>query len=570
MMTGRFTSLYTDIPCAGFIKSQYSTAREPGGRAPEDLAGRPEFGYDSENTMGAAPRDFYEIQKAQRARSLPLVLAVIAFHFVAIAIISLAVVLFVAVLSGGGFLASPGFWGRFLLFDLAAATVTGVLHFLDALRNGPRDILKRLQAAAPDPGDRYHKEFLDTLDEMRIAAGLPRVNGYVLPTFAINSMALVEEGGTPAVAMTEGLLAEGARDELQAAAAHELAHIARGDAVYLTLVCSLANVFERLREALAPEADEGAPAGGSGERAAGSSTLPFYAAVSLSAFVMRLLSMLVSRERELLADAAAVELCRSPDALARVIAKAQAKNAFIGDFSAAYGPLFIVPPDARDVPDTLAGRVFNSHPPFMKRLRILAAMAHKEPLDIIEEVRESEVRRGQARGVAHSFEEARKGQMELFPGFGSAASSTAAPGPAGGASVGRGGGDLCPRCGVPLAGTFYEGVPVGVCPKCGGKLVPAAGVDRIVARRELAFSEDLVAKARAFREKVTRNPLRRQRAEAAAAGGPDCPACGAPMVPRPYNYQYFVPVEKCFGCSKVWFDADGLEILQILIEESGH
>ena len=515
--------------------------------------------------MGSPPRDFYEIQKAERARSLSLVLAVIAFHFVAIGLVSLAVVLVVGLFSGGGFLSSAGFWTDFLLFDLAAATVTGVLHFLDAARNGPRYILKRLQAAAPDPADRYHKLFLDALDEMRLAAGLPRVNGYVLPTFAVNSMALVEEGGTPAVAVTEGLLAGGARDELQAAAAHELAHIARGDAVYLTLVCSLANVFERLREALEPEADEGARGAG---RAAGSSALPLYAAVSLSALVMRLLSMLVSRERELLADSAAVELCRSPDALARVIIKAQEKNAFIGDFSAAYAPLFIVPPDARDVPDTLAGRVFNTHPPLMKRLAILAAMAHKEPRDIFEEVREGELKRGQAREVARSVEESRRGQMELFPGLRSAA-GTAAPADATEAAV-RAGGDLCPRCRVPLSETYYEGVPVGICPKCGGKLVPAAGVDRIVARREVAFSEDLVAEARAFRDKVTRNPLRRQKVEAAAAPELDCPACGARMVPRPYNYQYFVPVEKCFGCSKVWFDADGLEILQILIEESGH
>jgi Zn-finger nucleic acid-binding protein len=48
-----------------------------------------------------------------------------------------------------------------------------------------------------------------------------------------------------------------------------------------------------------------------------------------------------------------------------------------------------------------------------------------------------------------------------------------------------------------------------------------------------------------------------------------CPACGYRMVPRPYSYQYFVPVDKCLSCSKIWFDADELEILQILIEDRG-
>jgi Zn-finger nucleic acid-binding protein len=46
-----------------------------------------------------------------------------------------------------------------------------------------------------------------------------------------------------------------------------------------------------------------------------------------------------------------------------------------------------------------------------------------------------------------------------------------------------------------------------------------------------------------------------------------CPNCGTRMLPRPYNYQYFIPVDKCLSCYKIWFDADELEILQILIEK---
>jgi Zn-dependent protease with chaperone function/Zn-finger nucleic acid-binding protein len=593
--------------------------------------------------MGAVPRDFYEIQKSQRAKSLALFLAVIVFHCVALGVIALALVLTFGLLLAGGMLSSPQFWVRFLVFDVAAATVVAGLHFLDARRNGPRYILKRLQAAVPDPNDRYHKQFLDTLDEVRIAAGLPRVNGYVLPSFAINSLALIEDTGTPAVAVTEGLLAEGTRDELQAVSAHELAHIARGDAFYLTLVCSLANVFEKLREALEPGEDDFQPAcAGAGNRAADAPPFLLYIAVSLSALVMHLLSMLVSRERELLADAAAVELCRSPESLARAIYRAQVKNSFIGDFSLIYTPLFIVPPDAKDVPDNLVGRVFNSHPPFMKRLGILAAMAHKKPEEIIDAVRESERVRGRARGVVHSFEEVKKGQMELFPGFEggqvslrvSGSAAAAAPDGTPGAppadvriwllSAGLpqkwegpfAAGELvchprfspmalvrntqegieakarefpqvrlalhdlarrkpidtkrrnaCPRCRVPLVETFYEGVAVRVCGKCTGKLVDMSGVDRIVARREVTFSEDLAAKARAFKERFLLNPLKKQKINASLTEGVPCPACGYRMVPRPYNYQYFVPVDKCLACSKIWFDANELEVLQILIEE---
>jgi Zn-finger nucleic acid-binding protein len=46
-----------------------------------------------------------------------------------------------------------------------------------------------------------------------------------------------------------------------------------------------------------------------------------------------------------------------------------------------------------------------------------------------------------------------------------------------------------------------------------------------------------------------------------------CPECGHRLLPRPYNYQYVVPVDKCLSCHKIWFDPDELEILQILIEK---
>jgi heat shock protein HtpX len=615
--------------------------------------------------MAVPARDFYEIQKSQREKSLALFGVVVAFYFVALGLIALAFVLTFGLLLAGRMIAAPSFWARFVLIDLVAATIVGGLHFLDASRNGPRYILKRLQAAIPDPADRYHKQFLDTLDEIRIAAGLPRVNAYVLPSFAINSLAVIEEDRTPAVAVTEGLLADGTRDELQAVAAHELAHIASGDAFTLTLVCSLANLFERFREALEPEECDvrGVRPSSSGGGTMRVPPLLFAFAVNLSALVMHLLSTLISRERELAADAAAVEFCRAPEALARIIYKAQVKNSFIGDFSLAYTPLFIVPPDSRDVPDTLAGRIFNTHPPLMKRLGLLAAMAGKTPEAIISDVRENQARRAEARGVLYSFEETRKRQLELFPGAldktgeirteaaAGAISPAASPGtplPSGGpeapASPVEGCGlepvdsriwllatnlpqrwegpfimdellchprfsllmkvkniqekieaaarefpqvrvaihnlaghkpldpsrrNLCPRCRVPLAETFYEGVAVRVCPRCTGKLVEMSAIDRIIARREVKFSDDLMAKARAFEERVRLNPLKKQKINDSVSERLTCPNCGYRMVPRPYNYQYFIPVDKCLSCSRIWFDSDELEILQILIEEHG-
>ena len=67
---------------------------------------------------------------------------------------------------------------------------------------------------------------------------------------------------------------------------------------------------------------------------------------------MRLLGRFISREREIQADAAAVELGRNPVALARAVYKASLKNSFVGDFALTYAPLFIVSP--RSLPRTSA------------------------------------------------------------------------------------------------------------------------------------------------------------------------------------------------------------------------
>ncbi len=572
--------------------------------------------------MSRPAPDFYEIQSRQRRRSLLIFGALVLFYFLAVVLITLAVLLTFGVFAFGGGILTRSFLGRLLLFDLLVSALVAWFHYQDARKFGARYILDRLQAAPPDPGDRYHAQFLNTLEEIRIAAGAPRVAAYVLPTSAVNSMGLIEADGTPAVAVTEGLLAECTRNELQAVSAHELAHIVRGDALYVTLVCSLANVFEKMRDALEPEAPERRPGvAGPGNRGGGGSAALIYVAITMSSIVMRLLGTLISRERELMADAAAVEFGREPMALARAIYKAHVRNSFVGDFSAVYAPLFIVGPDSRDVREGLVGRVFNTHPPVMKRIEILAGMAAKRPDDVVREVWDSRRERDRAREVLSSSEEARSDanggigepaggaepeadriwrarspngawegpltvrEMISLPWFTSmivvkntpegveakarefAQVRDALRGCGSRKPLDPDRANKCPRCGVPLAETFYEGVAVKACPRCRGRLVPMAKMDRIISRKEVAFSEGLVRKADEFLARFLSEPVRTKRiSEIPSAGSQACPDCGYPLKARPYSYAYFIPVDKCLSCHKIWFDADELEILQILVE----
>jgi heat shock protein HtpX len=471
----------------------------------------------------------------------------------------------------------------------------------------------------PDLSDRYHQRFANTVDEMRIASGMPRVTPHVIPSFAVNSMAVISADDTPNVLVTEGLLAEFTRDEIQAVVAHELAHILRGDTFYITLVCSLANFFERLRQAIEPESTSYRHSSQTREGAAAHFLV--YGAVFISNIIMHLLSTLISRQREILADAAAVELSRNPKALGRAIYKAHVKNSFVGDFNVTYSPLFIVPPEStRGESDGFFARLFNSHPPLMRRIRLLANMLKTRPARIIQEVWEIQKKREKARTLVSSQEEilqkeaATSEQPEESPGEeGKVWSvqdrqgnwegpyslegllSTRSFFPLAKVKnlqedieararefpqirdairkirkrqfINPGKQNKCPRCRVPLKGGYYEGVPIKFCPQCSGKLVDSTFKERIITRKEIKFSDHLIQKAKEFKDNFMQSPFQIKKIAFDKAEKISCPNCGSRMVPRPYSLHYVIPVDKCMSCYKVWFDADELEILQILIEE---
>ncbi len=564
--------------------------------------------------------DFYDIERRQARLTFGLAAALFLFYTLVIALAAVAVALMANLLKGTPQLLGTGGLVRALVAAGLLALVLALFQYLDARKNGAAHILRQMGAQAADPHDRYHKMFIDTVDEVRIAAGLPAIGCYVLPSLAINALAVIESGGTPAMAVTEGLLAESTRDEVLAVAAHETAHIVRGDTFFITLACSLADTFERLWDTLTPDEENPEPPVVPGTRAVQGGSGFLGVAAGLSYVVLRLLSTLISRHREYLADAAAVELSRDPEALARVIYKAKLKNSFVGDFSLTYSPLLIVPSDPLSENEGLRGRLFSTHPPLMTRVERLAGQARKSAPDIVRQVWDIQQNRKDHQRLLESEEEFQrdvrgrsgaenaplgadkvwfvsndKGQWlgpltltELIQnpyfllsrrvrnaqeGIEAVASEFSvvreAARKAGGRRRARGEGrGLCPRCHVPLGDHFYEGVPVKICGRCLGKLVDGRLVERILARREFAFSPELLKKAEVVRERFLTNPIKAQKRKDVECPPADCPACGYRMSSRPYNYQYFLPVEKCLSCSKIWFDADELEILQVLVEKA--
>lgn len=565
------------------------------------------------------PLSFWEIQKKQQRVSLFLFLMLFVFYFLTIGLISAAILI-----TAGAFLASftffaSSFFYKYTFIVFGIALVLTSINFIQARKSGVSYILKNLRACSPDPEDRYHLSFLNVLEEMKISSGLPGLRGYIIPTVNLNSLSLIGQDGLPAIVVTEGLLAETTRDELQAVVAHETAHILKGDTFFLTLTCSIVAFYEQLIDSLEEEGELNQADLKHPRRGKGSAQPLIYLAGFCSYLLLNFFVALISQKRELLADATAVELSRDPMALARVIYKAHTANSFLGD-SSLFTPLFLVPPDSRDIQETTRDKLFNTHPPVRLRLKTLADMAHKNVKEVMEEVRVQEEQREKSRLLYSSLEDSSPGyqeklrQLQLrsrenlerdsiwlarnargqwdgpfvlgslvtlpyftpatriknikenlegparnFPQIRFALYRQLKKQPLDPASQNK-----CPTCQTELTETFYEGVKIKKCQACQGKLVATDDLEKIFARRELAFPEWLKQKALAYREALLdpnlKPPVLKEKPPAI------CPVCGLQFTLRPFSYHYLMPVYKCYPCQKIWFEDPELEILQILVE----
>ncbi|MCR5884218.1 M48 family metalloprotease [Rhizobacter sp. J219] len=164
------------------------------------------------------------------------------------------------------------------------------------------------------------RRLLNIVDEMAIASGLPRPAVYLLDREdAINAFTAGWSPDDAIVAVTQGALDRLTRDELQGLVAHEFGHIHQQDLrlnmQLLALVWGLSLVHGYGHKLL--EADE------AGRRSAfGLLVGPVFVAAGLLGWLAgQLLQAAVSRQRELLADACAVQFTRSRDGLGGVLRK---------------------------------------------------------------------------------------------------------------------------------------------------------------------------------------------------------------------------------------------------------
>ena len=220
------------------------------------------------------------------------------------------------------------------------------------------------------------RKLLDVVEEMAIASttSVPRV--FLLEDdSSINSFALVQRGESSIIGVTAGARDRLSRDELQALIAHEIAHIANGDAAINIRLLALIQGFRWIYDTSV--AFIGWPF-----RVFESFRLAFFVAFYLTflfgAFyvlglfgvgISRVMQAAIARQREYLADASAVQFTRLTAGLIGALQKADAhrQSRKRQPTKIAAFMMFVSPYRARSW-------LFRSHPTIEERIEAARAM----------------------------------------------------------------------------------------------------------------------------------------------------------------------------------------------------
>lgn len=223
-----------------------------------------------------------------------------------------------------------------------------------------------------DTSDPLRRRLLNVVEEMAIASGVPMPQVFVLDhESGINAFAAGHNPANAAIAVTRGALTRLTRSELQGVIAHEFSHVLNGDMRLnirmMGLLFGLLSiaVIARLVLRHAPRSGGGGRKGGGAVAAILVAALVVMLVGYVGLFLGRLLQAAVSRSRESLADASAVQFTRDPDGLRGALVK-------IGALSAGSR---IEDADAEEVAHMLFApgveRLFATHPPLLDRIRLL-------------------------------------------------------------------------------------------------------------------------------------------------------------------------------------------------------
>jgi heat shock protein HtpX len=212
-------------------------------------------------------------------------------------------------------------------------------------------------------------QLFNVVDEVRIAAGLPMPTVAIVDDPAPNAFATGRDPEHAVIAFTTGILEVMDREQLQGVTAHEMAHVGNRDTLVMAVAATTAGLIAIIadigvRMAFFTRRDNNNPI----------ATIIGLVILLLAPIAAVLMRSAVSRKRESLADATAVQFTRNPTGLRRALETLAADNTVVHERSTAVSHVWIESP--------LEGKsrsLFDTHPPISERIAILRSMEQSGP-----------------------------------------------------------------------------------------------------------------------------------------------------------------------------------------------
>ncbi len=289
------------------------------------------------------------------------------------------------------------------IVTLSFVAITAFLIY----RYGSRVVLRSARARLVRPG--HEQDLVQIVENLCIAAGLPRPRIHVIESSAPNAFATGRTPHDGSLVVTRGLLGLLDRRELEGVIAHELSHIGNHDIGFSTTLAALVGTLSLPLRALTAPLRFAVRSGGAGAMGLGFLTIlglisflfvplwifgilsdreylasvpyiwwwtiyitfaPLYA-MWIAPVVALLIRQAVSRQREFLADADAALLTRNPEGLALALVKIGAAGGERLSVGESTVHLYFVDPRSKG---SWIHAVFPSHPSLERRVELLARM----------------------------------------------------------------------------------------------------------------------------------------------------------------------------------------------------
>ena len=176
--------------------------------------------------------------------------------------------------------------------------------------------------------DKNERRLINIVEEMAIASGVPVPSVYVMDQDGINAFAAGHSSDDAAVAVTTGCMEQLSRDELQGVIAHEFSHVLNGDMkLNIRLIGILAGIL--VIGVTGAWVLRIAALSGRGSRREGGGAAVAFMVLGVSLMVIgyvgvffgNIIKSAVSRQREYLADASAVQFTRNPNGIGGALKK---------------------------------------------------------------------------------------------------------------------------------------------------------------------------------------------------------------------------------------------------------